>query len=264
MGKIKLLNRKFLCWKFTDVSIFFWSSLQSPNMSVQNCSVSYLHFVVKSFKIAFWLALQVTLGNFLTRIYTWIESAIKILKVNKFRYKWFAQLGNKTNGSENIISQDLTFLSAWPKIFHLVIAAQTFCFDIFCLQAYSVWWVLWSYKHLIQNLQIHNEYLIKCDDAHYPSSISFSVKKLVYGSWINYIIIILYTITFDYKHANFSEMANQLRKISMPNRINNEVSLNKFVFELENKFHNLMNEFVPTFQLKTRSFPQWFSNELIW
>lgn len=102
---------------------------------------------------------------------------------------------------------------------------------------------------------LSDEYLIRCDEAHSPVSISFSVQKIVYNT--------VDEIIFDYKHANFSEMANHLADINIPNIINNEISLNEFVLELENRFHDLVNKFVPTFRLKTRSFPRWFSNELI-
>lgn len=102
--------------------------------------------------------------------------------------------------------------------------------------------------------ELSDEYLLKCDDAHSPLSISFSIQKLVYCNFDE--------VIFDYKHANFTEIANQLSIITIPNDINNELALNECVLSIESKFQDLINEFVPTFQLRTRSFPHWYSNEL--
>lgn len=103
--------------------------------------------------------------------------------------------------------------------------------------------------------EISDEFLLKCDEAHSPLSISFIIDKVTFNP--------RNLVVFNYKKANFSEISRQLNGVFIPSSVNDATSLNNFVSDLESKFSELINDFVPTFSVKTRSFPHWYSNELI-
>lgn len=103
-------------------------------------------------------------------------------------------------------------------------------------------------------ISLCNDYLIKCDEAHHPLSVSFLVSAITYCDFNDIIL--------DFKHANFAELSEKLSEIVIPAEISGELQFNECVSDVERVFQKLIGEYVPTLKIKSRNFPHWYSNEL--
>lgn len=181
------------------------------------------------------------------------ENISKFCLLGDFNIPGYTWLNNSRYSTAHGYHKDVNFreaahiMSEWCKLYNMIQLndlknASDNILDLIFTNVYN------------SKSTLSDDFLIKCDEAHHPLSISFALSSI---NLCNCNDVIL-----DYKHANFTEMSKKLKDIIIPTNISNEYQLNECVNNIELIFLNLINEFVPTLKIKARTFPHWYSNDL--